>query len=324
MTGELSALARLIRSGRGAFATVVSGEGSVPREPGAWLAAIGGQLVTGTIGGGQAEAAVLAICAEVERAQAPRRATLELGGGEGAVGVCGGRFDVLVEPVLDTPGWQELAGALDRPPVVWRRVAGDARGHGWSVTAAADTREAPLLEVAPDGSIVQVLGRRSLLVVVGLGHVGRALCRIATAAGFEVWAADDRPETRAAPEVAACARVVIGPLEWLGGVVPPGAAVALVTRGVESDRRALLGLAGRPLSYLGMIGSRRRVEHVVSGLGEAGASPETLARLRAPIGLPIGADTPEEIAISILAEVVCDLRGVSRPGQAGPERARRE
>jgi xanthine dehydrogenase accessory factor len=154
---------------------------------------------------------------------------------------------------------------------------------------------------------IEVLRRAPRLVIVGGGHCGLALARAAAGLDFRVWVIEDRPDF-ARPERFDGIRVerVLCAGEGFGDLpaLEPDDFVVLVSRGHETDRLALGRLAGRPLAYLGMIGSQRRVRTVLDELRTSGASEEALKRVRAPIGLEIGAETPEEIAISILAEII--------------------
>jgi xanthine dehydrogenase accessory factor len=155
------------------------------------------------------------------------------------------------------------------------------------------------------------------LVVVGAGHIARPLCRIAAMLGFKVTVLDDRPEfaDRRWFEDAAQVRVVDFDETFKATEVGPNTYVVLVTRGHKYDYDCilqLLTLNARP-AYLGMIGSRRRVRAAFEALVRDGVDPERLAEVRAPIGLDIGAETPEEIALAIAAEIV----GVRRGGGGG-------
>jgi xanthine dehydrogenase accessory factor len=149
------------------------------------------------------------------------------------------------------------------------------------------------------------------LVVFGAGHVGREIIRMAAGMGFDRIVVDDRDEMLAAeafsPEIKRvhCRDAYAGDLP----ATRPGAFVVIVTRCHETDREILARLLGRPLAYLGMIGSRRKVRTVMDELISRGQSSSDLAGVRAPVGLEIGARSPAEIAVSILAEVVAVRRG---------------
>ncbi len=153
------------------------------------------------------------------------------------------------------------------------------------------------------------------LVVIGAGHVGRALAELAHWLGFRVVVADDRAEVCRAedfPQAAACLHV---PLAELPQHLPltPQTYLALVTRGSPVDVAALPALLRSPAAYIGVIGSRRRWQTTVQALRERGVPEEAIARVHAPIGLDIAAETPQEIALSIMAEVVAVMRRGGRP-----------
>lgn len=151
------------------------------------------------------------------------------------------------------------------------------------------------------------------LVIVGAGHIARPLCRIGAMLGFRVRVLDDRPEfaTRERfPEAAEVRRADFGdPFRDLA--VGPDTHLVLVTRGHRYDYEALrrLLLGGALPAYVGMVGSRRRVRAALEQLVREGIPRERLLRVHAPIGLDIGAETPEEIAVAIAAEIVRVRRG---------------
>lgn len=158
------------------------------------------------------------------------------------------------------------------------------------------------------------------LYIVGAGHVSQHLARIAHVAGFRVHVLDDRERFASRDRFPEAAEIAVDDLAaWLGATdLPPSAYVVVVTRGHAHDLDAMRALAGRELRYVGMIGSRAKVAKIMGALADEGAPPDWLARVRAPIGLRIGAVTPEEIAVSIVAELVAVRRGVATDGQATP------
>jgi xanthine dehydrogenase accessory factor len=149
------------------------------------------------------------------------------------------------------------------------------------------------------------------LYIIGAGHVGFHLARAAADAGFRIHVVDDR-EKFASAERFPGADVAVEPIpEWLHRAdIPPSAYVVVVTRGHTHDLEAMRALAARDLRYLGLIGSRAKLARIADALLEEGMPPECLARVHSPIGLDIGAVTPAEIAISILAELIARRRGV--------------
>jgi xanthine dehydrogenase accessory factor len=149
------------------------------------------------------------------------------------------------------------------------------------------------------------------LFIIGAGHVGHQLARVAADVGFKIHVVDDR-EKFASAERFPDAELLVEPIpEWLHRAdLPPSAYVVVVTRGHQHDLEAMRALAARDLKYLGLIGSRAKVARIYDALLAEGMPPECLQRVHAPIGLDIGAVTPAEIAISILAELIAVARGV--------------
>ncbi len=143
------------------------------------------------------------------------------------------------------------------------------------------------------------------LYVAGAGHVAASLASIAHEAGFRVHVIDDR-EKFANPERFPAADLIVQAIpDWLqAATLPPSAYVVVVTRGHRHDLDALRALAGRELKYVGMIGSRAKVKRIEDALLAEGVSADFLRSVHAPIGLDIGAVTPAEIAVSIVAELI--------------------
>jgi xanthine dehydrogenase accessory factor len=149
------------------------------------------------------------------------------------------------------------------------------------------------------------------LVILGAGHVGLQLGRLAPALGFRVTVVDDRERFANRERFPEAAAVVVDSIpEWIGRTpLSSSAYVVVLTRGHRQDYDAIRALAGRDLRYVGLIGSRAKVAKVVDRALTEGVSAEWLRTVRAPVGLDIGAVTPEEIAVSILAELIAVRRG---------------
>jgi xanthine dehydrogenase accessory factor len=148
------------------------------------------------------------------------------------------------------------------------------------------------------------------LYIIGAGHVGHHLAQVAADAGFRLHVVDDR-EKFANRERFPRAEVIVNSIpDWLHqAAIPSAAFVVVVTRGHQHDLDAMRALAARDLRYLGLIGSRAKVARIYDALAAEGMPIECLERVHAPIGLDIGAVTPAEIAISILAELIAVRRG---------------
>lgn len=153
------------------------------------------------------------------------------------------------------------------------------------------------------------------LVIVGAGHIARPLCRLGAMLGFRVRVLDDRPAfaTRERfPDAEEVRRADFSD-PFRGVPVGPDTHLVLVTRGHKYDFDALRELLLRPAlpAYVGMVGSRRRVRAALEQLAREGIPRERLLRVYAPVGLDVGAETPEEIAVAIVAEIVRVRRGGS-------------
>ena len=155
--------------------------------------------------------------------------------------------------------------------------------------------------------LIEVFKRESRLIVLGAGHVGYHLCQFASKIGFNVTVADDRPYFANKERFGENINVVCDTFENIFKIlnINEDDFVVIVTRGHRYDKFCLQHILPLDeLKYLGMIGSRRRVKMMKQELIEEGYSKEKLANIYTPIGLEIGAVTPEEIAISILAELI--------------------
>lgn len=152
------------------------------------------------------------------------------------------------------------------------------------------------------------------LVICGAGHVGAALAQLARLIGYRATLIDDRaefvsqdrfPESNIELVVAQTWRETVESVVGNGH----GVSVAIVTRGHSEDEQCLRAVVALNVDYVGLIGSKRRTNIVLQRLRESGAEEESLERVRAPVGLDIGAVTPEEVALAIMAEIVAMRRG---------------
>ncbi|MFN0250445.1 MAG: XdhC family protein [Kofleriaceae bacterium] len=310
-----------LEAGQGvAIATVTGAHGSTPRHLGARMAVTAGGDQWGTIGGGRIERVV------VERAR-------EVAAGAAAAVVrqhlvrdlamcCGGSMEVVLTPaapsrdVIATLGprahvLRVLGTPLDGGPLFVREVqTGDPRAHRPAIV---------------DGALLEKLGPAERAIIFGLGHVARALGPLLASVGFAVIACDDN-ETGATESAPAWASDVVesfdaAEVERRVGGFGADDYVLIVTRDHAIDQKLLETLIGNDaIGYLGMIGSRGKVGRFekrlrAKGLLDGEHGEARWARLRAPIGLDLGAETPDEIAIAIAAELVARRRrGSSMPG----------
>jgi xanthine dehydrogenase accessory factor len=148
--------------------------------------------------------------------------------------------------------------------------------------------------------------------VFGAGHVGQFVGRVAHEAGFRVHVVDDREKFANRERFPDAAEIIVDDIPtWLAkATISPSAYAVVVTRGHRHDLDALRALAPRTLRYIGLIGSRAKVKRIYDALAEDGSvALESLEKVHAPIGLDIGAVTPQEIAIAIVAELIAVRRG---------------
>jgi xanthine dehydrogenase accessory factor len=158
---------------------------------------------------------------------------------------------------------------------------------------------------------VEPLYTPPVLLVIGCGHVGKALAELGKWSGFRVIVSDDRADYCNPTVIPNMDRyLVCPPSELVSAVtITPQTYITAVTRGLPVDEKLLPALIQTPAAYIGLIGSRRRWALTVKALSESGIDPTALARIHAPIGLELNAETPQEIAVSIMAEIIMIQRG---------------
>lgn len=158
---------------------------------------------------------------------------------------------------------------------------------------------------------VEAIRPRATIVVVGGGHVGSAVAHLASWLGFRVVVTDDREEFASEDAIPEADEHIHAPLAELPDriEITPDTYVMLTTRGVPVDVEGLPALLETQAGYIGVIGSRRRWEVCAQQLAEKGLPEEQIERVHSPMGLELNAETPEEIAVSMLAEIIMQRRG---------------
>ena len=338
----LAECARLAAGGgAAALASVARRRGSLPMSGTAKMLVTVSGARLGTVGGGCLEAEITERALDVAERRAPALSehTLnsELAGDYGLT--CGGTAVMLIEPVytdaLLARVYAEAAAFLARGGsgvlvtgtdwargpakllVMEQRIVGSADP---ALRAAADRyerdRELPDLS---DGVLAERIAGAPRLVVFGGGHVGARVGEAASFAGWRVTVVDDRPDFADPARHTFAERTVVCDFADLPSTLGIDALtyVVVCTRGHQHDAAIVDQVARMDTRYLGMLGSRRKVALTWQLLERAGVPPERLARVHAPVGLSIGADTPEEIAISVVAEMIAVRRsGTARRGGA--------
>jgi xanthine dehydrogenase accessory factor len=251
-------IVRMRKAGqRGALATIVHTNGSIPSYESSRMLVREDGSISGTIGGGCVEAEVWAAAKEVIQNEQPRKMTFNLNhdAAYDAGLICGGTLEIFVEPLLPQP----------------------------------------------------------VLYLFGGGHVSTAVARVASPAGFAIGIVDDR-EAFANKERFPMATELYTSYEGAFEKIHPNSSsfLVIVTRGHKDDMRVLAWAVKTNARYIGMIGSKRKVISVYKALEKEGYKPEQFERVHAPVGLEIGALTPEEIAVSITAELIAVRRNATQ------------
>jgi xanthine dehydrogenase accessory factor len=245
---------------RGALATIVHTNGSIPSYESSRMLVRDDGSILGTVGGGCVEAEVWAAAKEVIVAEQPRKLTFNLNhDAEYDAGlICGGTLEIFVEPVLPQP----------------------------------------------------------MLYIFGGGHVSTAVANVAHQAGFKIAVVDDREAFANAERFPMATELYTSYAHAFEKIQPNSSTyILIVTRGHTGDMRVLawaLGTEARGFvpRYIGMMGSKRKVIAVYKALEKEGFTQAQFDRVNAPVGLDIGALTPEEIALSITAELIAVRRNV--------------
>lgn len=308
--------------------SVVESGGSTPRGAGAMLAVFPGGRTAGTIGGGNVEyeATLLAGSLLETGEDALRHFRFVQGDAAGLGMVCGGdvtlQFQHLPAGDAEAAGiLRDLMEAAGRNADTWlvRRLEGERV----AAMGLADRNGARYLERVPEGLLQNKAVLRDgwfavpavkagRVYIFGGGHVSQALAPAIAAVGFRPVVYDDRPEFADKALFPQAEEVLCGSFEDLSRQVrvTPDDYVVIMTRGHQADYEVLTQTLRSGAKYLGCIGSKRKLALCRDRLLEAGFTAEEYARVHAPIGLAIGAETPEEIAVSVAAELIAVRAGL--------------
>ena len=314
------ALAEALRAGEPAvMATLYGAEGATPLGLGAQML-FAGEARAGFLSGGCVEGDV-ALNAEAVLADGrPRRLVYGRGGPPDIRLLCGSRIELLAERIdpSDPAARRLLALAAARRPALWlsdgEHRACLAEGEtaaglpGALRTAFAEALREPAPAGAAGGAVFRRFDPRGRLAVIGGDPIALAIARLAVDTGLETVLI--RPKGPAAPPPAAVDAYLRGdPGEALAGLpLDPWTAVAVASHDLEIDHAALMAALPSPALYVGVLGSKRRIPERLGRLKADGLSEAELLRLKAPMGLDIGARAPWEIGVSVLGEVIAAFR----------------
>ncbi len=336
--------------GAAAFAVLVSTRGTTPRKEGArmWVGE-GGRILGSVTIGGCVDAQVIEEAEAVLAEGRSRLLELSLGDEEAwEIGLsCGGTVEVFIEPVgADRPEalalYQALRARVEKGgcgalvTLLEGRAAGakllllddgtvsgslgdpaldaEARAVAQTVMGRGASCTVPL--ASPAGRIrafVEVHAPPLTLVVIGAGHVAMALARLARPLGFRIVVVDARPRFATPERFPEVDQLLVGIPSEIVEAMPltPATAVALVAHDYKFDLPILRHVLASPAGYVGMLGSSRRGKGILALLQEEGVPEEALRRVRVPIGLDLGGESAEEIALAILAEILSARYGGS-------------
>ncbi|MBR9987749.1 MAG: XdhC family protein [Desulfosarcina sp.] len=322
------------------LATIISHSGSTPRTSGSKMIVTADGRGVGTIGGGRLEAGAMSRAAELIRLGQSARMSFDLSHDtvDSTDMICGGQAEVLLDCVSPTAmnrtvfdRWRRMLDERQKGALLTAFSQSEnqvgATAHCLAATAGGivgdltlpDIDREKALAMAADASAVQTLVFDGALVVIeptqrvctaylfGAGHVARATAAMAAAVGFRVSVADDREEYANRKRFREASEIRV--LEsfgnaFLGLVVGKDDFIVILTRGHLHDKTVLAQALRTGAGYIGMIGSRRKRDAIYRALFKEGFSQGDVDRVHSPIGLPIGAETPEEIAVSIVAEMI--------------------
>jgi len=324
-----------------ALAIIIDKTGAAPREAGAAMLVAADGTTVDTVGGGLVEAD--SIKAGIEALKTGRPVTLHFDLSNDDAGqaglVCGGTTDVFVDVVdasleANKKLYSAMREVLDGNRRAWFGIYPDPDIAGCrQCLLFADGRAVGAFEGDAGGLVsgeasfkgydvftesekrrlyLQPVGTDAKAVIYGAGHVALQVAPLLSTVGFEVAVIDDREEFANTARYPKADRVIVVPT-LSDGILDAepcdgGTYCIIVTRGHKLDREVLQQLLGTDAKYIGMIGSRHKRDAIFRYLLEHGFTQSDIDRVHSPIGLSIGAETPEEIAVSIAAEMIAIRR----------------
>lgn len=325
-------IVKALESGeQAALATIITTTGSTPACAFSKMLILQKDSKTlGTVGGGCVEADVLAAGMKSFETHKSEIYKFHLTEDEFVQGlICGGTLQVLVEPLSgdQVALFQRIQRLTDDgSECVLRTVLGDG-GSAKSKTVlrspeealaeeqeafrkAIAARETQIILRGTDTIVLEPIAGAPRLILFGAGHVSRAVCASASAVGFRATVVDDREQYANASRFPAAKEILVREFdEVIGGLELRGSDyLVIATRGHRYDEEILERVVNADATYIGMIGSRRKVLTTYKRLMARGISAEALQRVYSPIGLEIGAAGPEEIAVSVVAELIAVRR----------------
>ena len=304
---------------------VVAHQGSTPGRTGFRMVVAADGLMMGSIGGGIMEHKLVELARYRLRTGHPetlfKRQLHQADAPADRSGmICSGEQTVLLfplDPARDTAALTAVANNITaRRAGAFSLTASGFHGHPGAALQAC-RRFTPAPAGAPAAWCYdERYDPRPTVHVVGAGHVGLACCELLTRLDFRLRLYDERPTLNTLQQNIFADEQIIAPYEELRerfGPTGPDHYAALMTFGYRTDAIALRQLVGKPLRFVGMMGSAAKVQRLLADLRAEGLDPAWLARVHAPIGLPISSQTPFEIAVSVAAQLVLTRNSASLP-----------
>lgn len=155
-----------------------------------------------------------------------------------------------------------------------------------------------------DWKFEQSTGRKNIVYIIGGGHVGAAVCRVLHLLDFHIIVYDSRKDLVTMKNNAYANKILKGSYKNLGDELEDDSYVIIVTSGFDSDKDALMQVIKKNVKYIGLMGTKAKIKRIFGEVKKEGISDELLKKIHAPIGIDINSDTPEEIAVSIAAEII--------------------
>ena len=333
----------LVQGEKAVLATVIQQSGSAPRKGGAQMLIRGDGSFLGSIGGGRLEADVLSGARSIMRGGKGHVLDFHLTGTEVAETemICGGDVEVFLEPLfpehadlyaqlldLLTGGEEAVMVTVIREGPIQEEMIQkgliSATGESFgplaldhkalqSAQEVINEKRVRLISYQGGRLYLEPVFSEPTLYVFGAGHISRYIAPVASLVGFQVIVVDDRAEYARRDHFPQAHEIWVEEFERIGAKIEPDEQtyIVIVTRGHMHDYTVLKQVLPMTCRYIGMIGSRRKRDLIYKQLIQDGYTQEELDRVHAPIGLAINAETPEEIAVCIVAELI-QVRGEGR------------
>lgn len=301
---------------RAVLCTILASSGSSPRGAGARMAVFADGSTVGTVGGGKVELLAAQEALEVlQGAETRVRAFCLAPEQVASIGmICGGNVTIYYQLLTaqELPKLRKMLDALNTDANSWLYLKiTDGTVEEFEILDEEAAKEQPelftnraVLQKGEPLIYAEPLMRAGRVYVFGGGHVGQALVPVLASVGFRVTLYDNRPELADKAHFPQAEEIVCGPYDAITVKPTENDYVVIMTPGHQGDFALLSQVLRGKTRYVGCIGSRHKIARTQQLLREAGITEEAIASVHSPIGLPILAETPAEIAVSIAAEMI--------------------